>query len=69
MLSTVMNCDKTPLGLRADSTPSVVPITKAESTAPNTSNKVAGTRSPINEATGRLKKYEYPKSPLSTLPM
>ena len=58
MLSTVMNCDSTPLGLRDESTPRVVPITNADSTELSTSSKVAGTRSPISAATGRLKKYE-----------
>jgi hypothetical protein len=44
------------LGRREDSTPSSVPATKAVSTAASTSSKVAGTRSAIICATGRLKK-------------
>ena len=54
--STVMHCDSRPLGRREDSTPSSVPTTKAVSTAASTSSKVAGTRSAIICATGRLKK-------------
>ncbi len=66
--STVMNCDNRPLGRREDSTPSAVPTTKASSTELSTSSKVAGTRSAIIWVTGRLKKYEWPRSPRSTLP-
>jgi hypothetical protein len=66
--STVMNCDSRPLGLREDSTPSAVPTKKATSTELSTSSSVAGSRSAIMCVTGRLKKYEYPRSPRATLP-
>ena len=66
--STVIVCDSRPLGLRADSTPSVVPITKAASTALTTSSRVAGMRSAMSPATGRLKKYEKPRSPCTIFP-
>ena len=53
---TVIACDSNPLGRREASTPSVVPMPKAASTALNTSSSVAGTRSRISSLTGRLKK-------------
>ena len=58
MLSTVMNCESRPFGLREDSTPSVVPITNASSTELTTSSSVAGTCATIIDSTGTLKKYE-----------
>ncbi len=64
--STVMACESQPLGLRAASTPSAVPARKAHTTEHSTSSRVAGMRSPIRPETGRLKKYEYPRSSRAT---
>ena len=51
-----MPCDSGPLGLRAANVPSSVPATNALATDVTTSSSVAGTRSQISWATGRLKK-------------
>lgn len=55
-------------GHLAEARPIGMPIASQTTTPPNTSDIVTGMRDITSSATGRLERYEYPRSPCSRLP-